>query len=146
MNPAKATHSLANVPAVQLVDLPIVDDSRGRLSFAQYDDQLPFIPQRFFVVYDVPAGQVRGGHAHRTTHQFLVCVKGSVLIVVDDGRKSQEILLNSAAAGLYIPPKIWATQQNYSADALLLVLSSDAYDPEEYIRDYDEFKSGAESG
>lgn len=146
MNPAKATHSLANVPAVQLVDLPIVDDSRGRLSFAQYDDQLPFIPQRYFVVSDVPASQVRGGHAHRTTHQFLVCVKGSVLIVVDDGRQSQEILLNSAAAGLYIPPKIWATQQNYSADALLLVLSSDAYDPEEYIRDYDEFKSGAESG
>ena len=126
---------------MQLVDLPIVDESRGKLSFAQYDDHLPFIPQRFFVVSDVPAGQVRGGHAHRTTHQFLVCVKGSVSIVVDDGRNSEEIVLKSAAAGLYIPPKIWATQQNYSSDAVLLVLSSDAYDPEEYIRDYDEFRS-----
>lgn len=141
MKSTRASQSLAAVSSVRLVDLPIITDPRGSLSFAEYGDQLPFIPRRYFVVFDVPAGEVRGAHAHRTTEQFLVCVKGSVSIVVDDGRNSEEVVLNSAAAGLYIPPNIWATQQNYSTDAVLLVLSSDVYDPDEYIRDYQEFRN-----
>lgn len=139
MKSTKATHSLATVPSVQLVDLPIITDARGSLSFGEYGDHLPFVPIRYFVVFDVPSGQVRGGHAHLTTHQFLVSVKGSVSIVVDDGLNSEEILLKSPAAGLYIPPRVWATQQNYSADAVLLVLSSHVHDPEEYIKDYEQF-------
>ena len=97
------------------------------------------------MVFDVPADEVRGAHAHRTTEQFLVCVKGSVTIGVDDGRGSEEVVLKSPGAGLYIPPNIWATQQNYSPDAVLMVLSSDAYDPEEYIKDYDEFRNAGAS-
>jgi UDP-2-acetamido-3-amino-2,3-dideoxy-glucuronate N-acetyltransferase len=145
MKSTRAPQSLATVSSVRLVHLPIIKDPRGSLSFAEYGDHLPFVPKRYFVVFDVPAGEVRGAHAHRTTEQFLVCVKGSVSIVVDDGRNSEEVILNSAAAGLYIPPHIWATQQNYSPDAVLLVLSSDAYDPEEYIKDYDEFRNAGAS-
>ena len=141
MKSTQASHSLATVSSVRLVELPIITDPRGSLSFAEYGDHLPFIPRRYFVVFDVPAGKVRGAHAHRTTEQFLVCVKGSVSIIVDDGRNSEEVVLNSPAAGLYIPPNVWATQQNYSTDAVLLVLSSSVYDPEEYIREYREFKS-----
>jgi len=145
MKSTQASQSLATVSSVRLVDLPIITDRRGSLSFAEYGDRLPFVPKRYFVVFDVPASEVRGAHAHKTTEQFLVCVKASVSIVVDDGRNSEEVTLSSAAAGLYIPPNIWATQQNYSQDAVLLVLSSDAYDPEEYIKDYDEFRNAGAS-
>jgi len=141
MKPTQESQRLAGVPSVQLVELPIITDRRGSLSFAEYGDRLPFVPKRYFVVFDVPAGEVRGAHAHKTTEQFLVCVKGSVTVVVDDGRNTQEVILSSAAAGLYIPPNIWATQQNYSRDAVLLVLSSDVYDPDEYVKDYDEFRN-----
>lgn len=140
MKSTEASQALTRVSSVRLVNLPIITDRRGSLSFAEYGDRLPFLPKRYFVVFDVPAGEVRGGHAHKTIEQFLVCVKGSVSIFVDDGSNSEEVILKSPAAGLYIPPHIWATQQNYSHDAVLLVLSSDAYDPDEYIKDYDEFK------
>lgn len=140
MKSIRASQSLNTVPAVKLVELPVINDPRGSLSFAEYEGQLPFIPLRYFLVFDVPAGKVRGAHAHKTIQQFLVCVKGSVSIVVDDGLNSEQVTLNSAAAGLYIPPNIWATQQDYSSDAVLLALSSGAYDPDEYIRDYQEFK------
>ena len=141
MKSTQGPQSLGAVSSVQLVDLPVITDSRGSLSFGEYGDHIPFQPKRYFVVFDVPAGQLRGAHAHRTTEQFLVCVKGSVSIVVDDGRHRQSVLLDNPSAGLYIPPNIWATQQDYSTDAVLLVLSSDAYDPEEYINDYQEFRS-----
>lgn len=145
MKSKQGPQSLGTVSSVHLIDLPTITDSRGSLSFGEYGDHIPFLPKRYFVVFEVPAGEVRGAHAHRTTEQFLVCVKGSVSIVVDDGRHSEEVLLDNPAAGLYIPPNIWATQQDYSPDAVLLVLSSDAYDPEEYIRNYDEFRNAIKS-
>jgi UDP-2-acetamido-3-amino-2,3-dideoxy-glucuronate N-acetyltransferase len=128
-----------NVSAVRVYRLPVVKEPRGSLSYAQYGELLPFIPIRYFIVFDVPEGQARGGHAHRTVEQFLVCVKGRVTVTVDDGRSRDEVLLDNPALGVYIPPHIWATQQKYSSDAVLLVLSSEAYDPDEYIRDYEEF-------
>jgi dTDP-4-dehydrorhamnose 3,5-epimerase-like enzyme len=128
-----------NVSAVRVCQLPVVKDSRGSLSYAQYGELLPFIPKRYFIVFDVPEGQTRGGHAHKEVEQFLVCVKGRVSVAVDDGRNRDEILLDSPLVGIYIPPRVWAVQRDHSSDAVLLVLSSDVYDPDEYIRDYDEF-------
>jgi len=128
-----------NVSAVRLFQLPVITDARGSLSYAEYGELLPFIPIRYFIVFDVPKGQSRGGHAHRAVEQFLVCVKGRVSVTVDDGRNRDEILLDSPRLGVYIPPRVWATQQNHSLDAVLLVLSSAVYDPDEYIRDYGEF-------
>lgn len=127
------------VPAVKLYSLPVIAEARGSLSYGQYDDHLAFLPRRYFVVFDVPEGQARGGHAHRSAHQFLVCVKGSCLASIDDGRNRDEILLDGPAFGLSIPPRVWSTQRRFSRDAVLLVLSSDVYDPDEYIRSYDEF-------
>ena len=128
-----------NVSAVRLFQLPVIADARGSLSYAEYGELLPFIPIRYFIVFDVPEGQSRGGHAHREVEQLLVCVKGRVTVTVDDGRNRDEILLDSPRLGVYIPPRVWATQQDYSREAVLLVLSSAVYDPDEYIRDYDEF-------
>jgi dTDP-4-dehydrorhamnose 3,5-epimerase-like enzyme len=90
-------------------------------------------------VYDVESKEVRGEHAHKQCHQFLICVNGSCSVVVDDGTKRQEILLDRPGLGLYIPPMIWATQYKHSPDAVLLVFASEIYDPEDYIRDYQEF-------
>jgi UDP-2-acetamido-3-amino-2,3-dideoxy-glucuronate N-acetyltransferase len=124
---------------VQLYELPIVSDLRGNLTFAEYGNLLPFIPKRFFLVFDVPSKDVRGEHAHRACHQFLTCVKGSCSVVVDDGKNRAEILLDRPNLGLHIPPMIWATEYRYSPDAVLMVLASDVYTADDYIRNYDQF-------
>jgi dTDP-4-dehydrorhamnose 3,5-epimerase-like enzyme len=119
--------------------LPVIRDPRGSLSFAEFEDTLPFLPKRYFVVFDVPEGQTRGGHAHSTVHQLLVCVKGSCLVELDDGKVRDEVWLDRPELSLYIPPRIWATQRQFSRDGVLMVLASEVYDPDEYIKDYDEF-------
>ncbi|HLF83527.1 MAG TPA: FdtA/QdtA family cupin domain-containing protein [Blastocatellia bacterium] len=139
MNSEARLLEAGKIPAVRLYELPLIRDPRGSLSFAQYDETLPFLPRRYFIVFDVGEGQTRGGHAHRTVHQLLICVKGSCLVSLDDGNTRDQVWLDRPERALYIPPKIWATQQQFSSDGVLLVLASDVYDPDEYIRDYDEF-------
>jgi len=124
---------------VHLNELPIIQDPRGSLSFAQYEETLPFLPKRYFIIFDVAEGQTRGGHAHSTVHQLLVCVKGSCLVALDDGKVRDEIWLDRPELALYIPPRIWATQRHFSRDGVLMVLASEVYDPDEYIKDYEEF-------
>lgn len=138
--------SSVDVDGVRLIRLPSVEDLRGRLSFGQVEAELPFTPKRYFLVYDVPTAEVRGEHSHRRLHQMLICVKGSVSVVVDDGKKRAEVRLEAATQGLYIPPLVWGIQYGYSADAVLLVLASEVYEAEEYIRDYDEFERLVASG
>jgi len=129
------------VKAARLVRLPLIEDLRGKLSFGEIEQHLPFTPKRYFLVFDVPSQEVRGEHAHKTLHQFLVCVKGSVSVALDDGQSRDEIKLHSSNLGLHIPPMVWGTQYKYSSDAVLLVLTSDVYRADDYIRDYDEFLS-----
>jgi dTDP-4-dehydrorhamnose 3,5-epimerase-like enzyme len=124
---------------VRLLDLPVVTDIRGTLSFGQYDTHLPFLPRRYFVVYDVPGKEVRGEHAHRALHQVLVCLRGSLAVMLDDGTSRDEVLLDGPQLGLYVPPMVWTSQFRYSSDAMLLVLASDVYDAADYIRSYDDF-------
>jgi UDP-2-acetamido-3-amino-2,3-dideoxy-glucuronate N-acetyltransferase len=126
------------VPAVKLIHLPLIREPRGSLTFGEYDAHLPFIPLRYFIVFDVPAGQTRGQHAHRRVSQALVCLAGSVAVAVDDGQRRDEIILDSPARALMVPPGVWAAQ-TFSAGAGLLVLCSETYDADEYIRDYGEF-------
>jgi acetyltransferase-like isoleucine patch superfamily enzyme/dTDP-4-dehydrorhamnose 3,5-epimerase-like enzyme len=130
-----------SVNGVTLHRLPVFEDLRGSLSVGEFPKQVPFLPKRYFVCFDVPGKDVRGEHAHRRCQQFLVCLRGSLSVVVDDGRSSEEIVLDRPNIGLYVPPMTWAVQYQYSADGLLLVFASDLYDPSDYIRDYDEFLS-----
>ncbi|GAB4503912.1 MAG: WxcM-like domain-containing protein [Anaerolineales bacterium] len=127
------------VPQVKLYDLPDISDLRGHLTFAEFPGNLPFEPHRFFLISNVPGKDVRGEHAHKELHQFLVCTHGSCSIVVDNGQERCEILLDRPTLGLHIPPMIWATEYKFSSDAVLLVLASDIYKAEDYIRDYDEY-------
>lgn len=122
-----------------LVELPTISGANGNLSVAEIEKQLPFVARRYFLVYDVPTGETRGNHAHRVQHQYLTCVRGSCHVTVENGHQRAELTLDSPSLGLYVPPMIWSTQSVYSADAVLLVLSSDVYDESDYIRNYDEF-------
>jgi acetyltransferase-like isoleucine patch superfamily enzyme len=127
------------VRGVALHRLPRIEDMRGNLAVGEFGQHLPFQPQRYFVVFDVPSAEVRGEHAHRACHQFLVCVHGTVAVVVDDGAQRAEYRLDAPQLGLHVPPLVWATQYRYSADAVLLVFASAPYDAHDYVRDYDEF-------
>jgi UDP-2-acetamido-3-amino-2,3-dideoxy-glucuronate N-acetyltransferase len=127
------------VKGVRLYALPHIKDLRGSLSFGEYSTHLPFEPKRYFIVYDVPSKDVRGEHAHHELEQFLVCIRGACSVVVDDGENRAEIVLDEPCLGLYVPPMVWAIEYKYSQDAMLLVLASDVYKAEDYIRDYDQF-------
>jgi UDP-2-acetamido-3-amino-2,3-dideoxy-glucuronate N-acetyltransferase len=138
---AESTVTDTGVRGVTLHRLVLVEDLRGHLSAGEFPAQLPFVPKRYFMVFEVPGKDVRGEHAHRQCHQFLVCARGSVSVVVDDGTASEEVTLDAPNIGLHLPPMVWAVQYRYSADALLFVLASDPYDPADYIRDYEEFRA-----
>ena len=130
----------SRVKGVFVQELAEVADLRGGLVAGEIGKFLPFAVKRFFVVHGVSSRQVRGQHAHRTCHQFLVCVRGSCRVIADDGKHRQEFLLDRGSLGVYLPPKTWGVQYDYSADAALLVFASHAYDPDDYVRDYDEFR------
>lgn len=128
-----------SVRGVTLHRAPLIKDLRGNLSARELGKGLPFVPSRYFVVLDVPSKEVRGEHAHRVCEQLLICLRGSVSVVVDDSKNRQEIVLDSSELALYLPPMVWGIQYKYSADAVLLVLASHPYDARDYIRDYDTF-------
>jgi acetyltransferase-like isoleucine patch superfamily enzyme/dTDP-4-dehydrorhamnose 3,5-epimerase-like enzyme len=127
------------VEGVTLHQLPRVTDLRGDLTFGEASAHIPFPIVRFFLVFGVPSEHIRGEHAHRTLHQFLICVHGSVHVVADDGKTRQEFVLDRPNVGLHLHPMTWGVQYKYSADAVLLVLASDRYNADDYIRDYAEF-------
>lgn len=138
--PGRAAVERLSVGGATVYRLPVVRDLRGSLAVGELGKQLPFEPKRFFVVHDVPSRHVRGEHAHRKLHQFLVCLKGELSLVVDDGSRRQEVRLGGPEIGVHLPPMVWAVQYRFSPDAVLLVLASDPYDPNDYIRDYDEYR------
>lgn len=125
----------------ELYALPLIEDMRGALVFGEIEQHLPFVPKRFFVVFDVPNREVRGEHSHKEMHEFLVCLRGSCSVALDDGSAREEIVLDSPTIGLYVPPKLWRVHYKYTPDAVLLALCSDIYKADDYIRDYDEFKT-----
>jgi UDP-2-acetamido-3-amino-2,3-dideoxy-glucuronate N-acetyltransferase len=128
------------VDGVHLQRFSKYSDLRGKLTAGEWPGEgIPFSPQRWFLVYDVPSREVRGEHAHRICHQFLICVSGRVSVAVDDGSQRGEVLLDSPTLGIYVPPFIWASQYRYDESAVLLVLASHPYDADDYIRQYDAF-------
>jgi UDP-2-acetamido-3-amino-2,3-dideoxy-glucuronate N-acetyltransferase len=128
-----------NVRGVFAQQLSENQDLRGKLIAGELGQFLPFAVKRFFIVHGVPGRQIRGQHAHRKCHQFLMCVQGSCRLIADDGAHRQEFLLDTPALGVYLPPLTWGVQYDYSADAALLVFASHAYDAADYVRDYDAF-------
>lgn len=121
-----------------------ITDVRGALTAGEVPTELPFIPARFFAVFDVPSVELRGEHAHRRCEQFLICLHGSCRVLLDDGSARCEITLDRPDMGVHMPPMVWGTQYRYTSDAVLLVFASRSYEPEDYIRTYDEFLAETE--
>jgi UDP-2-acetamido-3-amino-2,3-dideoxy-glucuronate N-acetyltransferase len=128
------------VKGVKLFRLRSVEDMRGDLAALECASLGPFVPKRIFMVHRVPSQRVRGEHAHRRCEQFLICANGSCHVLADDGERRREFVLDRRDVGLYLPALTWGVQSDYSPDATLLVLASQAYDAADYIRDYDEFR------
>jgi UDP-2-acetamido-3-amino-2,3-dideoxy-glucuronate N-acetyltransferase len=116
-----------------------ITDLRGSLTVGDVERELPFIPRRYFIVFGVPSRELRGEHAHKECAQFLICVAGSCRLMLDDGRARCEVTLDRPDLGAYMPPRLWGTQYQFSNDAVLLVFASHLYDPNDYLRTYDEF-------
>lgn len=130
------TEKLAGPIVYSLTD---VKDIRGNLVVGEWSKELPFEPKRMFMVYDVPSDKVRGAHAHKECHQFLIAAHGAVNVILDDGAQREEYTLSSPTLGIYIKPGVWGIQYKYSKDAVLLVFASHLYEAADYIRDYNEF-------
>jgi UDP-2-acetamido-3-amino-2,3-dideoxy-glucuronate N-acetyltransferase len=133
----------SSVRGATLVRLPRHSDMRGDLCVAEVGREVPFPVRRQFFVFNVPSPEVRGQHAHRRCHQFLLCVQGSCVVMADDGARRAEFTLDDRSLGLHLAPLTWAVQYRYSPDAVLLVLASHRYDADDYIRDYDDFLRAA---
>nr|WP_199003165.1 FdtA/QdtA family cupin domain-containing protein [Flavobacterium sp. ASV13] len=123
---------------VQLISIPKIEERRGNLSVIE-NDTVPFDIKRVYYLYDVPSGAERGGHAHKNLKQFLIALSGSFDVVLKDGRKEQIITLNKPYEGLLIHSGIWRELQNFSSGSVCLVVASEVYIEEDYIRDFDEF-------
>lgn len=124
----------------KIINLPKIEDPRGNLSFIEEENHIPFKIKRVYWIYDVPGGQVRGGHAFIEQKEFIVVLSGSLDVVVSDGKKERIYQLNRSYYGLYIPNELWRQMKNFSTNALALVLSSTEYSEADYIRDFETYK------
>lgn len=125
---------------VQLIDMPRIEDPRGNLTFLQSADQIPFLIKRVFWTYDVPGGETRGGHAYYTQEEVIIALSGSFDVVVTDGSgETQKFSLNRSYYGLYLPAMTWRHMENFSTNSLGLHLSSQFYNEEDYIREFEDF-------
>ena len=121
------------------IPLPKIRDDRGNLSFIEVGRPVPFIIQRTYWIYDVPGGEVRGGHAYKELQEFFVALSGSFDIVLDDGKERKVVSLNRSYFGLYVPNMIWRHLENFATNSVCLILASLPYSKEDYIRDYESY-------
>ena len=128
----------------RIIDLPKIGDKRGNLSLVEEFKHIPFKIERTYWIYDVPGGEKRGGHAYHENQEFIVALSGSFDVVLDDGKEKKLYSLNRSYYGLYVPKGWWRQMENFSTNALALVLASTPYTKEDYIYDYQEFKRNAE--
>jgi len=124
----------------KIIDLPKILDKRGNLSFFEHPNQLPFEILRTYWIYDVPGGEIRGSHAFKEQQEFIIALSGSFDVVIHDGSTETKYSLNRSYYGLYIPKMFWRKLENFSTNALALIVSDKSYDDNDYIRDFEDFK------
>lgn len=130
-----------NLSECRILELAKIKHKEGNLTFIEGNRHIPFEIKRVFYIYDVPRGEVRGAHAHRTLQQFIIAANGSFDVILDDGFEKRRFVLNRPNFGLYIPPLIWQDLKEFSPNSVCLVLASDLYKEDDYIRDYETFKA-----
>jgi dTDP-4-dehydrorhamnose 3,5-epimerase-like enzyme len=130
----------SELEGVRLISLPTVQAARGNLTALELPELVPFEVRRIFLVHRVSNSEVRGEHAHKKCYQLLISTTGTVMVDLSDGEVNETFILDSPERGLLIPPLIWGTQYNFSTNATLLVLASEAFDPDDYLHNFQEFK------
>lgn len=130
---------LSAVQDAKIINLPKFEDTRGNLSFIEEGKHVPFRIERTYWIYDVPGGEIRGGHAFKKQEEFIVALSGSFDVVIDDGLTNQVFSLNRSYYGLYIPAGIWRRMQNFSTNSLAMILSSTPFSEDDYIHEYSMF-------
>ena len=128
-----------SIDSAQIIQLPKILDKRGNLSFLQEGSQIPFEIQRLYWIYDVPGGEVRGGHSYHANLEIIVALSGSFDVVVDNGLNKEIFSLNRSYTGLYVPFGTWRHMENFSTNSLGFIVASTAYNEEDYERDYESF-------
>jgi len=131
---------LRRLEQCRIIEFPKITDHRGNLTFVEGDQHIPFQVQRVFYVYDIPSGESRGAHAHKTLQQVVICLSGSLDVYLDDGEDRRTVHLNRPWFGLYIPPMIWASEGNFDPGTAYMVLASARYNEADYHRDYEEYR------
>ena len=124
---------------VRVIELPKILDRRGNLSIVEENKEIPFKIKRTYWIYDVPGGEIRGGHSYNENQEFIIALSGSFDIIIDDGKARRKFSLNRSYYGLYVPQQLWRQIENFSTNSLALVLSSTIYDENDYIREYEKF-------
>ena len=124
----------------KIIELPKLLDERGNLSFFEYPNHLPFEIKRTYWIHDVPGGEIRGGHAFKEQQEFIVALSGSFDVVLNDGEKELKFHLSRSYYGLYIPKMVWRSLENFSTNSLALIVSDSAYQKDDYIYDFSEFR------
>ncbi len=122
-----------------IIELPKINSRAGNITPVTNNENIPFETKRVFYIYDIPGGEGRGAHAHKECHQFLIAASGSFEIEMDDGINKRTITLNRPYYGLHIPPGIWAAEKGFSSGVICLVLTSQKYDENDYLREYKKF-------
>lgn len=134
-------HSVPTVYNAALIYFPKILDPRGNLTFVEQESHIPFTISRAYWIYDVPGGESRGSHAYKSLQECIIAMSGSFDVYLTDGQAEKVITLNRAYYGLYVPPMIWRSMKHFSTNAVALVLASQPYNPNDYIRDYDAYLS-----
>lgn len=124
----------------KIIQLPKILDPRGNLSFFENGNQIPFNIKRSYWIYDVPGGEIRGGHAFKEQEEFIVVLSGSLDVVIDDGKEEKKFSLNRSYYGLYIPNGLWRYMENFATNTFALVVSNTSFDESDYIRDKEQYK------
>lgn len=130
---------MKTVDDVEIIQLPRILDKRGNLSVAEQFNHVPFEIKRVYWLYDVPGGESRGSHAHKTLSQLIIAASGSFRVTLDDGKNKRSFFLNRPYQGLLVHPGLWRDLEDFSSGSVCMVLASEVYKEEDYIREYDEF-------
>ena len=128
-----------SIQKCKIIKLPKVQDSRGNLTYIENNTHIPFSIERVYYLYDVPGGESRASHAHKSLHQLFIALFGSFDIVLKDGFRTKKFSLNRSYVGLYVPPMIWRTLVNFSSGSVCMVLASQKYDESDYFRNWSDY-------
>jgi len=130
----------------KILQLPKISDPRGNLTFVESQRHIPFAIKRVYYLYDVPGGESRGGHAHKSLQQLIIAMSGSFDVLLDDGIRKKTVSLNRSYMGVYVPTMTWRELTNFSSGSICMVLASEYYEEDDYYRDYDDFIAAISRG